>query len=72
MGYPDDDLATAFAGLVMTLETLNRAIAALEKEIQYGMDHPYAGYCGEDDAREDKLESLKLERKLHLESEAKA
>ncbi len=54
----------------MTLETLNAAIKELEKEIAYGMAHPFAGYCGEDDAREDRLESLKLERNYYLRSEA--
>jgi len=54
----------------VTLETLDRAIKDLESEIRYGIEHPYAGYCGEDDARQDRLDSLKLEREYHLRSVA--
>lgn len=41
---------------------LDREIAALEAEIQYGIDHPFAGVCGEDDAREQRLADLKERR----------
>ena len=52
----------------MTLESLDRAIANLEQEIKDGQDFPFRGYCGEDDARQDQLESLKLERDYYLRS----
>ncbi len=45
----------------MHRKELENEIANLESKIAYGREHPYAGYCGDDDAMGDRLETLKNE-----------
>ena len=35
-------------------------LARLKRERDYGLAHPWAGYCGEDDAREDLIHDLEV------------
>ena len=68
-GYQDADLEMAeMERRGNRLADLDRKIAALEAEIQHGIDHPYAGVCGEDDARADRLAALKQARDATCES----
>lgn len=43
------------------LATIQADIAALEGRIKWGHGHPFAGVCGEDDARADRLAELRAE-----------
>lgn len=34
-------------------------LARLERLAEYGRNHPFAGYCGEDDALQDKIDDCR-------------
>ena len=40
---------------------LRRELRDLDAAHKWGIEHPYAGYCGEDDAREDRMEAIRAE-----------
>jgi len=44
------------------MRDIDKEIAALEAEIDYGREHPFAGVCGDDDARAERLGELQALR----------
>lgn len=55
MPHDSDAIAIAEA----QRDQAQRDQAQLEREAKYGREHVYAGYCGDDDARDDLITDLR-------------